>query len=56
MGGNGRGDLHLRVHVAVPTDLDDHQEQLLRELATARGEDVGERGEGMLARLRRALR
>ncbi len=35
----GRGDLHVHVEVQVPTALDEEQERLLRELATARGEE-----------------
>ena len=37
--GTGRGDLHVHVEVQVPTRLDAAQEQLLRELATLRGEE-----------------
>ncbi|HEX9889268.1 MAG TPA: J domain-containing protein [Nitriliruptorales bacterium] len=55
-GGGQRGDLKLRIEVAVPTDLDDEQEALLRELAERRGEDVPEQGQGLLERLRRAFR
>jgi molecular chaperone DnaJ len=55
-GGGQRGDLMLRVEVEVPTDLDDDQEALLRELAQRRGEDVPEQGQGLLERLRRAFR
>ena len=35
----GRGDLHVHVDVKVPTGLDEDQERLLRELATARDEE-----------------
>jgi len=35
----GRGDLNVQVEVQVPTKLDEEQERLLRELATARGEE-----------------
>ncbi|HWJ83099.1 MAG TPA: molecular chaperone DnaJ [Nocardioides sp.] len=35
----GRGDLVVSVQVETPTRLDAHQEQLLRELAEARGEE-----------------
>src|SRR5690606_27015415 len=35
----GRGDLHVHVDVKVPTGLDEEQERLLRELATARDEE-----------------
>lgn len=37
--GGGRGDLAVHVQVQVPTGLDETQERLLRELATARGEE-----------------
>jgi molecular chaperone DnaJ len=36
----GRGDLHVHVDVQVPTGLDEQQEQLLRDLAQARGEQA----------------
>jgi molecular chaperone DnaJ len=52
---NGRGDLHLHVVVDVPTKLDGDQERLLRELATLRGEQIGDGGNGgLLHRLRGA--
>jgi molecular chaperone DnaJ len=35
----GRGDLHVHVDVQVPTDIDDEQERLLRELAALRDEE-----------------
>ncbi|WP_265522070.1 molecular chaperone DnaJ [Oerskovia flava] len=35
----GRGDLNVHIDVLVPTALDEEQEQLLRSLATARGEE-----------------
>lgn len=35
----GRGDLHVHVEVLVPTALDDEQAELLRRLATLRGEE-----------------
>jgi molecular chaperone DnaJ len=37
--GNGRGDLVIHLGVLTPTRLDDAQQQLLRELATLRGEE-----------------
>lgn len=51
--GRGRGDLHVRVHVLTPTDLDGEQERLVKRLAELRDER-GEGG-GILGRLRRAL-
>ncbi|ACQ80005.1 chaperone DnaJ domain protein [Beutenbergia cavernae DSM 12333] len=58
--GGGRGDLHVHVDVEVPTQLDERQEQLLRELAALRGEERPEArlapaGPGMFARLRDKL-
>jgi molecular chaperone DnaJ len=46
--GVGRGDLHVHVQVATPTRLDEEQEELLRRLASLRGEDlpVSTRGHG----------
>jgi molecular chaperone DnaJ len=35
----GRGDLNVHVEVQVPTGLDDEQQELLRSLAKARGEE-----------------
>lgn len=37
LGGNGRGDLVVHAHVAVPTQLTDEQRRLLRELAQSFG-------------------
>jgi molecular chaperone DnaJ len=37
--GVGRGDLHVHLDVQTPTQLDDEQERLLRELAKLRGEE-----------------
>jgi molecular chaperone DnaJ len=36
---DGRGDLHVHVEVDVPTKLDARQTELLRELASLRGEE-----------------
>lgn len=54
-GGGGRGDLHLRVDVAVPRDLDGEQRDLLEQLAKLRGEDVPGAA-GLFGRLKRAFR
>jgi len=56
--GRGRGDLFVHVLVDTPTDLDDHQKQLLAALADARGEDLGSvpaHNEGIFSKLRSAL-
>lgn len=54
--GRGRGDLVVEVKVIMPTDLDDAQEKLLRELAELRGESVAEPKSGFMGRIRSALR
>ncbi len=57
--GRGRGDLFVHVLVATPTDLSPEQDQLLRQFAAARGEEVSPPGagggEGMFSRLRSAF-
>lgn len=40
--GHGRGDLHVHLDVTVPTKLDERQQELLRELASIRGEEAPE--------------
>jgi molecular chaperone DnaJ len=55
---DGRGDLHVHLEVIVPTKLDARQTELLRELATERGEEEptlahnGKSGGGLFSRLR----
>ncbi|NUT93479.1 MAG: molecular chaperone DnaJ [Saccharothrix sp.] len=55
---DGRGDLHVHLEVVVPTKLDARQTELLRELATVRGEEEpslahnGKGGGGLFSRLR----
>jgi molecular chaperone DnaJ len=39
---SARGDLHVHIDVVVPTRLDQHDTELLRELKTRRGRDVPE--------------
>lgn len=58
---SGRGDLFVHVRVEVPTKLDERQEELLRELATLRGEGRAQttgtaNGHGLFGRLRDAFR
>nr|MDQ3575405.1 molecular chaperone DnaJ [Actinomycetota bacterium] len=54
--GRGRGDLLVQVTVDTPAELSEDQEGLLRQLATARGEDVAPPGAGMLSRIRSAFK
>ncbi len=54
--GRGRGDLLVTVVVDVPDDLTDEQEDLVRKLAEMRSEQVTERNEGLLGRIRTAFR
>jgi molecular chaperone DnaJ len=58
--GYGRGDLKVHIHVETPTRIDSEQEELLRQLASARGEQYSDgklvsSGSGMFARLRDRL-
>ncbi len=53
--GRGRGDLLVKVVVDTPTGVTKAQEELLRQLAAERGEDVAGPGEGLLSRLRSAF-
>ncbi len=57
--GRGRGDLFVHVLVATPTDLTPEQDQLLRQFAAARGEEVSSPGsgggDGVFSRLRSAF-
>ncbi len=53
-----RGDLYVHVEVRTPTRLDEEQEQLLRQLAELRSEDVSVAGKhnGLLGKVRDAFR
>jgi molecular chaperone DnaJ len=51
-----RGDLIVRVVVEVPTDLTPEQEDLLRQYAELRGDDVAAADAGFLSRIRSAFR
>jgi molecular chaperone DnaJ len=57
--GRGRGDLFVHVVVETPTELTEAEEELLRQFAAARGEEVsppgGGGGEGVFSRLRSAF-
>ena len=58
--GGARGDLVVRVLVETPTRLDEHQQQLLRELARLRDEEeptgqVAQQSRSMFDRLRHAF-
>ena len=57
--GRGRGDLFVHVLVATPGDLTPEQDELLRQFAASRGEDVSPPGttggEGVFSRIRSAF-
>lgn len=55
-GGGARGNLIVHCRVVTPTDLDYEQQELVRELAERRGEDITNPQRGLLSRLRGALR
>lgn len=56
MDGHQRGDLHVHCRVETPRDLDEHDRQVLRELADKRGETIVEgSGKGLFGRLRDAF-
>lgn len=46
----GRGDLLVHIEVAVPTDLDGDQEEILRRYAGLRGEDPATKRRGLFRR------
>ncbi len=52
--GHGRGDLHVRVRVEVPTSLSSEEAALLRQFAALRGDAVGEsnRDKGILSKVK----
>ncbi len=56
LGGRGRGDLIVELTVAVPTELDDAERDLIRQLAELRDEAIDESGDGLLHRMRSAFR
>ena len=52
--GHGRGDLHVRVRVEVPTSLSNEEATLLKQFAALRGDAVGEgnRDKGILGKVK----
>lgn len=55
-GGGARGNLHVHCRVITPTELDEDQQLLLRQLAEARGEDVPAEHRRLFSRLKGAFR
>ncbi len=53
--GRGRGELRVQFVVVTPTDLTKEQEELLRQFASERGEQVAPPGEGFFSKLRSAF-
>jgi molecular chaperone DnaJ len=53
--GRGRGDLFVHVVVDTPTGLSKTQEDLLRQLAVERAEEISPPDEGLMARIRSAF-
>ena len=53
--GRGRGDLLVQVLVDTPTGVDKAQEDLLRQLAGERGEDVAPSDTRRFSRIRSAF-
>ena len=54
--GRGRGDLLVRVTVDTPSDLTREQEDLIRQLAEQRGEEVAPHRQGLFSRFRSAAK
>jgi molecular chaperone DnaJ len=52
--GGGRGQLVVLLRVETPTDLDDEQAELLRQVAQLRGDDAGGKG-GLFERIKEAF-
>jgi molecular chaperone DnaJ len=55
LGQDGKGDLHIRVHVWTPESLSPEQERIFRELAKQEG-DPPKRSSGFWSRVKEALR
>ena len=54
LGRSGNGDLHVRVHVWTPEQLNEEQRRLLQQLRTLEGEPP-KRGSGFWSKLKEAL-
>jgi molecular chaperone DnaJ len=54
--GRGRGDLLVRVAVDTPSDLSKAEEEMLRQLAAMRGEDVAPPDSGLFYKIRSAFK
>lgn len=54
--GRGRGDLLVQTNVEIPTSLDEESEDLLRQFATVRGEEVAPAEEGFFSRFKTAFK
>ena len=50
-----RGDLHVVVAVAIPTDLTPRQRELLLEYAKERGENIDHKGKNVFQRVKEAV-
>lgn len=53
--GRGRGDLLVPVVVDIPTKLDKTEDELLRQLAAHRGDDVGTGEKGLFGKIKSAF-
>lgn len=53
--GRGRGDLRVDIVVEVPDDLDEAQEDLLRQFAALRGEAIAEPDQSIFSRIKSAF-
>jgi molecular chaperone DnaJ len=54
--GRGRGDFIITVFVDVPTELTKEQEDLLRQFAAERGEEVAPADSGLFSKIRHAFK
>jgi molecular chaperone DnaJ len=54
--GRGRGDLLVQIVVDTPTELSSEQEEMVRQLAELRGDDVAPADSGFFSRIRSAFK